>query len=99
MAILTKKKSAFSGAARRKRSLSTSDVEHARSSFKSKKMPNFAAIHQKHMKKMESIVDYEHRKQDRAEKLGVSSEKKNPPVAPKSPCKDCLAFLSIFCPF
>uniref|UniRef100_A0A336N9E3 CSON009868 protein n=1 Tax=Culicoides sonorensis TaxID=179676 RepID=A0A336N9E3_CULSO len=55
-------------AARRKRSLSDADYTQTKKkhTFKSKKMPDFAAIHSKQINKMESIADNLARKQERA---------------------------------
>lgn len=63
-------------------------------------MPNFAAIHQRQMQKMESIVQYEQRKQDRAEQLRSSNEKKRNSTAMSSPAKinpKALASISFSC--
>uniref|UniRef100_A0A336MFU7 CSON014843 protein n=1 Tax=Culicoides sonorensis TaxID=179676 RepID=A0A336MFU7_CULSO len=73
-------------AARRKRSLSDADYTQTKPkhTFKSKKMPDFAAIHSKQINKMESIADNLARKQERAillttpdgPKVGRSAHKK-----------------------
>lgn len=75
----------IAGAARRKRSFSDADyslmksekVESTKKAFKSKKMPDFAAIHSKQINKMESIADNLARKQERAIQLTTPNKAKH----------------------
>ncbi|KAG5674168.1 hypothetical protein PVAND_004151 [Polypedilum vanderplanki] len=64
------KQSTVNSTTRRKRSLSVSDTPLS----KTKKIPNFKAIHEKQFKKIESTVDHAQRKVERAMRLYTPSK-------------------------
>lgn len=68
---------------RRKRSLSASELP-ARKTPQRKDMPDFKAIHEARFKKMESIVEHEKRKADRAKRL-VTPSKSLPVIGQVAP--------------
>lgn len=75
------------GSARRKRSLSTgTPMKSQDRPSRSRKMPDFKAIHQQQFEKMESIADHQARKTERAKKLVTPEARKvNLPQPSKIP--------------
>ena len=69
------------GSALRKRSLSTgSPMKSVERPARSRKMPDFKAIHQQQFDKMESIADHQARKNERAKKLATPEPIKTKPT-------------------